>query len=270
MRHHFLRAALGGVTGGGGGGGYDADVQAWMDARDALSDPVPTAYADAVNQYVLDLKAISGLWDSITQLVVFAGATTVNGGLVPIKGLTPTHSNLTAGDFGLKTGVKGNGSNIVIQTGYTHTDFDRDNMHTYALLTELPTSNTMRIFGNGGTSSGSWSIVINSGTGNSASRCRQNTADSGSGATVGGYGISRSNSTTYWRMFADNTAEITRGPQTTNASPYYLLATSSNASSTASGHSDARVLVWAIGLNRSTLSDYTTPGNDLITALNAI
>jgi hypothetical protein len=248
---------------------YDPDVQTWMDARAAVGDAVPTAYANAVNQYVLDLKAISGHWDTITQLVVFAGATTANGGQKPIKGEELIQFNFVNGDFDPKTGVKGNATNKYFATQYDNTSFGGSDMHTYALLTELPTVNTMRIYGNGATSNGAWSISINTGTGNSAARCRNTTGDSAAHGSGGGFGLSRSVSGSYARMFGDNVATVTRSAQSTNASPYYLLASSSNASTTPSGWADARVLVWAIG-PASTLANYTTPGNDLQTALNAI
>jgi hypothetical protein len=243
---------------------YDPNVQTWMDARVAEGDPVGTAYANAVNQYVLDLKAISGHWDTITQLVVFAGATTVAGGLVPIKGLTPTHSNLVAGDFALKTGVKGNAANKYIDTGYTHTSFGQDDMHTYCLVTEASSANTHALFGNGGASNGAWSIVWNN-----ATRCRGTTAQTFSSTATGGYGLNRSISSSYQRMLADTVGTQVNSSTTTNASPYYLLARSGNGSTTPVAFSNARILVWAIG-PASTLANYTTPGNDLQTALNAI
>ena len=65
------------------------------------------------------------MWATITQLLVFAGATTVAGGLVANKGLTPTHANLVNEDFALKTGVKGNARQTsYIDTGYNGTDFE--------------------------------------------------------------------------------------------------------------------------------------------------
>jgi len=270
MRNHFLRAAVGGLS-GGPPPGYDPDVQAWMDARAALSDAVPTAYADAVNQYVLDLKAISGHWDTISQLVVFAGATTVDGALVPIKGLTPTHANLVAGDLDLKTGVKGNTSNKRITTGYDNTSFTQNDCHTYALVTEAPTNGNTgaMIFGSGQAGAGAWSMIINTTSGNSAGRCRNSTADAAAGVTPGGYGLNRSAAANYRRMISDSAATLTRASQTPNASPFLLLCSGASNSSAAAAFSNVRVLVWAIG-TATTLENYTTPGADLETALNAI
>lgn len=182
----------------------------------------------------------------------------------------PAVGGIGTGDVvNLKTGVKGNGTNKHIDTGYTQSSFAQNDMHSFAYLTELPTSNLMRVFGNGGTGGGAWSISINAGTGNCAARCRNVTADAGTGATPGGFGMNRSTGPNYQRMFGDSVATVTRASSAINASPYYLLASSGNASSTANGHSDARCLVWAIG-PATTLANYITPTSDLVAALNAI
>ena len=243
---------------------YDADVQAWIDGRAAASDPVPTAYANAVNQYVLDLKAISGHWATITQLCVFAGATTVAGGLVPLKGLTPTHSNLVAGDFNLRTGVKGNTTDKQITTGYAGSDFSQNDVHQYTLVTAAPSNATSPLFGFGGTASGALSMLWNLN-----SRNHSSTSDSLSSTSLGGYGMSRSSSGSYQRMLADATSTITRSSASPQNRSLLVLARSQSVNNNPDSWSDARILVWAVGFG-TTLGDYTTPGSTLQTALNAI
>jgi len=244
---------------------YDPDVQAWIDARATASDPVGAAYADAVNQYVLDLKAISGHWDTITQLVVFAGATTVAGGLVPIKGLTPTHSNLDAADFALKTGVTGNGTDEHIVTGYTGASFSQNSIHAYALVTAAPTAGVRPIFGYNGTGTGALGLVWNTN-----SRCNSATSSAFTGTSLGGYGLSRGSSANYDRMVADSVTSITQTSQAPSGTRSLLvLARSQSIANTPDAWFDGRILVWACG-SGTTLTNYTTPGNDLQTALNAI
>jgi hypothetical protein len=242
---------------------YDPDVQTWMDARAAVGDAVPTAYANAVNQYVLDLKAISGHWDTITQLYVYAGATTVAGGLVPIKGLTQTHSNLDDADFALKTGVTGNGTDEHIITGYTGTSFSQNSVHAYALVTAAPTAGTRSIFGHSGTAIGALNFTWNVNT-----RCHSTTGNSFTGTSVGGYGVSRSNSADYDRMVAGSVTNVTQASQAPATGDLLLLGRTSN-TNVPQLWFDGRVLVWACG-SGNTLANYTTPGNDLQTALNAI
>lgn len=240
---------------------YDADVQTWIGGRAAASDPVPTAYANAVNQYILDLKAISGHWDTITQLLVFAGATTVAGGLVPIKGATPSHTALVDGDFALKTGVIGNTTTKFIDTGYTNADFGQDNIHGYALVTAAA-SVSSGLFGYGPGPVNAFRIRWNS-----AARCNQGSNSTVSSTATGEYGLSRSASANYRRMIAGTVTTITA----TSATPYVgkMTVLATGTPTTASDFCDARVLVWACG-PATTLENYTTPGADLQTALNAI
>ncbi len=252
------------VTPGGATISYDPDVQAMMDARASLGDPVPTAYAQAINDYVVTLKETPGMWDTITQLVVFAGATTVNGGLVPIKGITPTHVGLVAGDFNIKTGVRGNGTSKYIITGYTGSSFGQDNLHTYVLTTGAPTNNPSVLFGNGGFGNGSWSLAWNQLT-----RSRNSASQAFSSTSLGGYGISRGVSGNYQRMLGDVVTTQTQASQSSSTRPFYVLARSGSSSNAPDSYSDVRILVWAIG-SATTLSNYTAPGNALQAALDAI
>jgi hypothetical protein len=248
----------------GGGPVYDPDVQAWMNNRSVLGDPVPTAYANAVNQYVLDLKAIPGHWDTIAQLNVYAGATTVAGALAAIKGPSQTHVNLLPGDLNLRTGVRGNLTNKHIVTGYTGTSFPQNSVHAYCLITEAATGTSATLFGNGSNATGAMNMVWNLN-----SRNRNATADAFSSTGLGGYGMSRSNASDYRRMLADSVSTVTRGSQAPSTRPIFVLARSAAASNAPEFWGDARTLVWAIG-TAATLENYTAPGNALRTALNAI
>lgn len=243
---------------------YDPDAQAMFDARAAIGDPVPPAYAEAINQYVVELKDIPGMWNTITQLVVFAGATTVNGALIPIKGVTPTHVGLVAGDLNIRTGVRGNGTSKYILTGYTGSSFGQDNLHTYALVTAAPTNNPSVLFGNGGFGNGSWSIAWNQLT-----RSRNSASQSFTTTGLGGYALNRAVSGSYERMLADVVTTQTQTSQSSSTRPFYLLARSGSSSNTPDSYSDARVLVWAMG-SATTLSNYIGPGANLQAALNAI
>jgi len=253
MRHQFAR-----------NNPYDPDAAALFARRAALSDTVPVAYRNAINRYVRDLKAIPGHWDAITQLVVFAGAATVSGGLEPIKGPKPTQTGLVTGDFALKTGVKGEAdtNSKVILTGYDSLSFGQDNIHSYMLVTEISTTGKS-FFGHVG-ATGGWSMNWNNNARGHTSAASTHTAN-----TVGGYGLSRSSSANYQRMLADNVDTITQTSEAPSAGLSMRLLARSATGNTAINSSDARILVWAIG-PAATLSNYTTPGNTLQTALNAI
>ena len=240
----------------------DPDAQTMFSVRASLGDEPGTAYKKAISDYVIALKAIPGHWDNITQLIVFAGATTVSGGLVPIKGLTPTHSNLTAGAFDLKSGVKGNGTNISIDTGYLGTAFPQNDCHQYVYVTEAGTT-ARTIYGHGGTASGSsrlnWvSLIANRGA----------SAISHTEAGLGGYGSSRSGGASFSRMLANTVGTVTQSSVAPNGGRFFLLARGQT-NNTVDNWSSNRILVWALG-TATTMADYNAPTADLVASLNAI
>ena len=246
--------------------GYDTDVQTWIDARAAASDAVPTAYADAVNTYVLALKGVSGLWSAITQLVVPVGATTIAGAYIAIKGNDFTGTNMVNGDVALKTGIKGNSTTKSLSTGYSgdFTGTSQDSFHAYIYLSEVPTSSNT-LFGNGGTSAGATSIIYSTGI-----RSRNNTINSLTGTGTGGYGMNRTTSTDFQYIIAGTTGTASRTSQATNSGTFLVLGRGSNGGAAPEARGNHRFLVYAMGGGITTLADYTTPTANLVTALNAI
>jgi hypothetical protein len=89
---------------------FDADAQAYITAvetadRQALEAGVRTA----INDFVVGCKA-DGIWDAIKASCIMAGARTLTGALVPLKGTAPTNYNFVPGDYNRKTGLVGDGS----------------------------------------------------------------------------------------------------------------------------------------------------------------
>ena len=266
-----------GFLGGSAGGpppSYDADAQAMFDARALLGDEPSASYKQAISDYVTDLKAISGFWDDIIQLVVFAGATTIAGAIVPIKGASLTSLNFNDGDLNLKAGLKGDGSSKYLQSGYSGTvsGTAQNDFHCYGYYTEMPTTNATALFGQGGaTTTGGTMILYGTGANNTNCKSRAASADAVTGNTgVGGYGVNRTTSGSYQAMRAATTSTITRTSQSVPARRLHILARTGNSDDNPANHSDARILVWALGAGLSSLADYSTPTADLATALNAI
>jgi hypothetical protein len=63
----------------------------------------------AINDFIMGLKT-DNIWEPIKASVIMAGAKTLNGALVPLKGHAPTNFNFVAGDYNRKTGLVGDGS----------------------------------------------------------------------------------------------------------------------------------------------------------------
>ena len=248
--------------------GYDADAQAMFDKRAAFADEPSAAYKQVISDYVTDLKAVPGRWNDITQLVVLAGATAVDGVRQSIKGNDLTATNFVNADINIKTGVKGDGVGKRFSTGYTTASAggSQNDLHTYAYFSELGTVGRS-LFGAGNANAGSWNMA--EATNSRANNGSSNTLAS---AGIGGYGINRSGSANYERMAGSATSTVTRTSDGTQTSTHHILCTTTNNSATPLGgsFSDARILVWILGPSVSSLGDYTTPTQDLVTALNAI
>jgi hypothetical protein len=266
MRHQFMRTTA--------PDGYDASVQSLIDKRLAASDPLPTGYADAINNFVLDLKSVSGFWDDIIQLVVIAGATTVAGAVCSIKGNDLTSVSFVNSDIGLKTGAIGNGTSKYFQSGYSGNPAGtgQNDFHMYAYLTSASTgTGSQRIFANGGTAAGRRLLTQDSTAVNTQFRSNGAAAFSASGRNTGNHGISRGSSANFTSLIGTTYTTHTDTSVAASGGPYYILAAGPDTGSTpvTLSFSDARILIWALGAHVD-LQNYSTPAADLVTALNAL
>lgn len=242
---------------------YDVDAQAMFDARALVGDEPTAPYKQAISDYVTAIKAVSGLWDDIIQLVVIAGATTVAGASKSIKGLDLINNNFVDADIDLKTGSIGDASTKYWATGYSGlvSGTAQDDFHIYGYFTEIGTG---AFFGNGGGGVGPFHLQHN------LSRCRTNASNGHSSTTAGSHGLNRTSSANF-ELVINNAAPTTvaRTSGGVDATAYLLLARS-DTGDTVSFRANHRALVYAMGAGITTLADYQTPTDDLITALNAI
>lgn len=91
----------------------------------ALEAGVKTAYGD----FIAGCKA-DGIWDAIKACCILAGARTLAGALVPLRGTAPTNYGFVSGDYNRKTGLTGtNGASKYLDTNRA-TDADPlNNVH---------------------------------------------------------------------------------------------------------------------------------------------
>ena len=108
----------------------------------ALEDNVKIA----INNFVIGLKT-DGIWEPIKASVIMAGARTLNGALIPLKGPAPTNFNFVAGDYNRKTGLVGNGGNKILNTNRPQSSDLQNNNHFSYYSTTTPTTYTTRIAG---------------------------------------------------------------------------------------------------------------------------
>ena len=88
----------------------DSDAQTYIEAVEtADNQTLEVATAAAINRFVIGCKD-DGIWDAIKASCILAGARTLSGALVPLKGTAPTNFNFVAGDYNRETGLVGDAS----------------------------------------------------------------------------------------------------------------------------------------------------------------
>lgn len=121
----------------------DPDAQAYITAVEtADGQALETVIRDAINAFVVGCKA-DGIWDAIKACCIMAGARTLAGALVPLKGPAPTSFNFTAGNYNRKTGLVGNASNMYLNSNRNNNADPQDNKH----LSVYKTGATISTFG---------------------------------------------------------------------------------------------------------------------------
>lgn len=122
--------------------GYDPDAQAYITAVEAADTAagspggLETAVKDAINAFVVGCKA-DGIWSAILGSCILAGARTLSGALVPLKGNTPTNNGFLTTDYNRKTGLLGDGLTKRINTGHSsdYNSAQGDNLHASSYIT---------------------------------------------------------------------------------------------------------------------------------------
>lgn len=178
----------------------DPDAQTYIAAVEAADgQAIEGNVAYAINDFVVGCKD-DGIWDAIKASCILAGARTLSGALVPLKGTAPTNVNFVSGDYNRETGLKGgNGRYINSNRGYQADP--EDDFHASTYVTEAATGLS------GGFYIGSQHTVINYGGSGSIFYNRHGTpGGTVSGIPLGLIGHSRNNGNDYIaRVNAANT-----------------------------------------------------------------
>ena len=111
---------------------YDEDALNYLTAVEAADgQALESSVKSAINTFVVGCKA-DGIWDAIVACCIMAGARTVAGAIVPLRGNAPTNNNFVAGDYSRTLGLLGDDSNKYLATDYNNNDttnFPQDNSH---------------------------------------------------------------------------------------------------------------------------------------------
>jgi len=219
-----------------------------------LEEEVKAAYTEFILGCISD-----GIWDAIKASCILAGARTLDGALVPLKGSAPTNFNFTSSDYDRKTGLVGDGSSKYLDSNRNNNADPRNSFHLSVYASSVGT--TGYGIGAGATEIGTSML----GLGFDVQRSRT-TAFSNVTAAAGFNGHSRSLSNQYThRTNASNTPLATTSEVPANLT---LFVFARGVVGAPAALSDARIAFYSIG-EALDLAKLDTRISDFITAIGA-
>lgn len=128
------------IVGGGSGrmlgSEYDFDALQYINNVEAIDEqPLEKTTKKAISNFVVGCK-VDGNWNAIESCCIFAGARTLNGGLVPLKGPNLSNNAFITSDYNRKTGLKGNGTTKYLNTNYFFNSNQSEDIHASVVFTE--------------------------------------------------------------------------------------------------------------------------------------
>lgn len=195
------------------GVGMDADAAAYIAAVEAADgQSLETATKQAIANFVEGCKD-DLIWDAIKASCILAGARTLAGALVPLKGTAPTNFNFVSTDYNRKIGLSGNGTTKYLNSNRNNNADPQNSKHLSTWKTI--TSGTGALIGNNTNQTGaSW--LFDNFTANSDT-IRINTSPAITALqfpTAGFIGASRANSTQFSYRFSSATTTVNSTSQT--------------------------------------------------------
>jgi hypothetical protein len=231
---------------------YDPDALSYLSAVEAADGQgLETGVKIAINNFVLDCKA-DGIWNSIVTSCIMAGARTVAGALVPLRGNAPTNNNFVAGDYSRTLGLIGDDSTKYLNTGYNNNDttnFPQDDSHMSCYVTTSQTDAAGTLVGTTNSVGGQLSLHYNTTT-NIICRNRASATSTLSLAPIGFQGQSRNNSSNFFRRFTSASGASDATVTATSLAPVNLLL-GVFAVGTGTQFSNARMSFYSIGKSLS-------------------
>jgi hypothetical protein len=195
---------------GGLSGGYDTDAQTYITAVEtADGQSLEVATKDAINAFVVGCKA-DGIWNAIKASCIMAGARTLAGALIPLKGTAPTNFNFVSGDYDRKTGLAGNGSTKYLDSNRQNASDPDNSRHQSAYVSTGNSTAGSRYYLAGGDSGYTgFGMISATNTLNAyVSNGTTSVTVAGQGNTTGFKGIGRSNSSTALIRSAGSTSSF--------------------------------------------------------------
>ncbi len=205
----------------------DPDADAYISAVETQDgQPLEIGVKNSITEFVAELKK-AGLWGSISDCLILAGAKTLNGALIPLKGPNPTPSGFNSLNYNRKF-LKGNGT-AFLNLNRINNFYSTTSHHILVFKSDLSTNNQY-VFGDGfGTSDRFINILSNGQTQHRNTSVFIPTGNWGNGI----FGVNRASSTAYSVRFVSGTQTISRNVATTPSKPLFLFKAGNSAASNA-------------------------------------
>lgn len=231
----------------------DADALTYIAAVEAADgQALEAGVKTAINSFIVGCKE-DGNWDSIKASCILAGARTLTGALVPLKGTAPTNNNFVSGDYDRETGLVGNGSTKYLNSNRNNNTDPQDFKHEAVYATTRNTEDAGRLYigavtvGAGGDtqvfSSNTTPLKLSSRVNNTATT----TSAGNLHAANGFFGASRNNSTTYILRGSGTNETLTVTSATPENLNYFVFCR--NLGGVADSYADGRVAFYSLGEN---------------------
>lgn len=125
----------------------DADAQAYIAAIEtADGQALENGTRLAIQNFIVGCKS-DGIWNAIKASCILAGARTLSGALVPLKGAAPTNFNFVSGNYNRKTGLVGDGSTKYLNSNRNNNADPQNSKHLSAYLTSTTFGSNLTFMG---------------------------------------------------------------------------------------------------------------------------
>jgi len=249
---------MGLLTGGAGLSGLllprvsaalDADAATYI-AQIELTEgqPLETAVVAAINNFIVGCKSDQspnpGVYNyqAIKASCILAGARTLGGALVPLRGLAPTNSNFISADYSRITGLKGSDNTAAkqINTSRLGDSDPQNNKHMAVYRTEAPNPSVVTTDLGNSSAAGSSALLFTSKS--RFSRINSATSSTSSPSNpVGFWGASRNNSAEVIERIGGVSSTILQDSKTPTATEIAAFARGGTQ------RSDARLSFYSVG-----------------------
>jgi hypothetical protein len=179
----------------------------------ADGQPLESTTRNAIDGFIRGCK-VDNIWNAINSSCILAGARTLNGCLVPLKGTAPTNAGglFVAGDYNRKNGLTGNGTTKYLDSNVASNSVPLNDLHYSVWKNNVTTVSGMFLGSN--TSQVSGGFIRNRSV---ASPSEYN------GVAFNFLGTSRNNESDFSWATNETVTSFTASPSTTEANNFCVF-----------------------------------------------